>query len=139
MSMGNCQSKLLVPQECWEQWSRRDGHLPQVWGVKEGFPEEAVPGLCSLQLHWKDCPLLGRDSESRQPRKAKSVAQGKESGDYLYPLGRKEGRGTRLPLLCHDPVMFRDKRYLWFTPCSISLDIRWARFRPSRSTFPRKA
>lgn len=52
-------------------------HLP--YGVKEGFPEEAAPGLCASVLDWKDCPLLGRDFASRKIRKARGAAQGKES------------------------------------------------------------
>ena len=66
-----------MPQECWEQWSRRDGHLPQVWEIKEDFQEEVAPGLCVLELDWKGCLWLGKNFESREPKRAKSVAQGK--------------------------------------------------------------
>ena len=82
-----------MPQECWEQWSRRDGHLPQVWEIKEDFQEEVAPGLCVLELDWKGCLWLGKNFESREPKRAKSVVQGKGSGDCLYAPGIKEGVG----------------------------------------------
>lgn len=61
--------------------------------MKEDFQEEVAPGLCVLELDWKGCLWLGKNFESREPKRAKSVAQGKGSGDCLYAPGIKEGVG----------------------------------------------
>ena len=61
--------------------------------------EEVAPGLCVLELDWKGCLWLGKNFESREPKRAKSVAQGKGSRDCLYAPGIKEGVGG-LAFLC---------------------------------------
>lgn len=61
-------------------------------GRSGGLPEEVAPGLCVLELDWKGCLWLGKHFESREPKRAKNVARGKD-GDCLYAPGIKEGVG----------------------------------------------
>ena len=113
------------------------------WTLASGLGdqgEEVAPGLCVLELDWKGCLWLGKSFESREPKRAKSVAQGKGSRDCLYAPGIKEGVGG-LAFLCFAVTQTRSGIRGTFdsAPAAFLLTYDGQGSDPAKNTFPHKA